>query len=136
MLRYLLVVSFLPVVLLATTPNDNLAMLTKSGNDFLRACEPRGEHSTAIDGFCSGYANGVIDGYDLLFADVQAKNHEKVIGAFCPPDEITRGQQYRVAVKYLNDHPEQTHRIASALIAESMQAAFPCPTKLPDVNPS
>ena len=136
MLRYLLVVSLLPVVLLATTPNDNLATLTKSGNDFLRTCEPRGERSSTVEGFCSGYANGVIDGYDYALATVQVKHHEQVTGAFCPPDEITRGQQYRVAVKYLNDHPEQTHRIASALIAESMQAAFPCPTKLPDVNPS
>jgi Rap1a immunity proteins len=136
MLRYLLVVSLLPVVLLATTPNDNLATLTKSGNDFLRMCEPRGEHSSTVEGFCSGYANGVIDGYDYAFATVQAKHHEHVTGAFCPPDEITRGQQYRVAVKYMNDHPEETHRIASVLIAESMQAAFPCPTKLPDVTPS
>ena len=135
-LRYLLIVSLLPVVLLATTPNEGLATLAESGNNFLRTCEPRGEHLTPIDGFCSEYVNGVIDGYDLAFADVQAKNHEKVIGAFCPPDEITRGQQYRVAVKYMNDHPEETHRIASALISESMQKAFPCPTKLPDVTPS
>lgn len=136
MLRYLLIVSLLPVVLLATTPNDNLATLTKSGNDFLRMCEPSGEHSSAVDTFCFAYANGVLDGYYYAFATVQAKQHEQVTGAFCPPDEITRGQQYRIAVKYMNDHPEETHRIAMALIAESMQAAFPCPKKLPDAAPS
>jgi hypothetical protein len=135
MLRYLLIVSLLPVVLLATTPNDDLASLTKSGNDFLRICEPRGEHSSTAEAICIGYATGVMDGYDYAFATVQAKHQEKVTGAYCPPDEITKGQQYRVAVKYMNDHPEETHRVALALIAESMQAAFPCPTKLPDVKP-
>jgi hypothetical protein len=135
MLRYMLVVSLFPVVLLATIPNDELPGLSKSGNDFLRICEPKGEPSNPIEGICLSYANGVIDGYDYAFATVQAKNHEKVTGAFCPPNEITRGQQYRIVVKYLNDHPEETHRVAPALIAESMQAAFPCPTKLPDVNP-
>jgi hypothetical protein len=136
MLRYLLIVSLVPVVLLAATPNDDLSTLTKSGNDFLRMCEPKGAGSSTVEGICVGYVNGVMDGYDYAFATVQARNHEKITGAYCPPDEITKGQQYRVAVKYLNEHPEETHRVVSALIAESMQAAFPCPTKLPDVKRS
>lgn len=136
MLRYLLIVSLFPIVAFATIPNDALVTLTKSGNDFLRTCEPRGELSSTVEAVCSGYANGVIDGYDYAFATVQAKSHDKIVGAFCPPDDITRGQQYRIAMKYLDDHPEKTHRVVSALIAESMQAAFPCPTRSPDVNRS
>jgi hypothetical protein len=125
-MRYLLLVCLLPVVLVASVPppEENLN-LGASGNDFLRVCE-HAEHATVVYGVCSAYANGVIDGYDYAFALLQAQRHESVKGAFCPPDEITRGQQYMVALKFMKDHPEQAHRVASALIAEALVDAFPC----------
>jgi len=130
-LALLVVACLLQVVLLASdNPQENFNLIA-SGNDFLRVCEPRGEHSTAVDGFCSGYANGVIDGYDWAFASKQGQRNEPIKGAFCPPDEINRAQQYRVAVKFMKDHPEETHRVAVALIAEAMVAAFPCPQNPP-----
>jgi hypothetical protein len=136
-MRHSLLACLLPVVLLASANPAGDFKLTASGNDFLRVCEPRGGHPAAIDGLCSGYANGVIDGYDYAFGLIQAQRHEPVNGAFCPPDGINRAQQYRVAVKFMRDHPEETHRVASALIAEAMVAAFPCPqAKAPEKAPN
>jgi hypothetical protein len=139
MKRYLLLACLLPVALVApanSVPEESLN-LSASGNDFLRVCEPRREHGTFIDGACTGYTNGVIDGYDYAFALIQAQHHEPVKGAFCPPDEVTRGQQYRAAVKFMQDHPEKSHRIASALIADSMVEAFPCAqAKAPETAPN
>ncbi len=82
----------LQVVLLASANPQEKFNLTASGNDFLRVCEPREENSTPIDGVCSGYVNGVIDGYDYAFASMQGQLHEPIKGAFCPPDEINRAQ--------------------------------------------
>jgi hypothetical protein len=125
-MRYLLLVCLLSVVLVASAhpPEESLNM-GASGNDFLRVCE-RAENSTAMYSLCTAYANGVIDGYDYAFALQQAQHHEPIKGAFCPPDEITRGQQYRVALKFMKDHPEETHRVTSALISEALVGAFPC----------
>jgi hypothetical protein len=86
MMRYLFFACLFPVVLLASATQPENSNLTASGNDFLRVCGHRSDPATSIDGFCSGYANGVIDGYDYAFAFLQAERHERVIGAFCPPD--------------------------------------------------
>ena len=129
-MRGILLACLLPVILLAPEKPTENVNLTTSGNEFLRVCEPR-EKQPGVEGLCAGYANGVIDGYDYAFAVIHAQRNETVKGAFCPPEGINRTQQFNIAVKYMKDHPEETHRIAGALIAEAMVAAFPCPQATP-----
>jgi hypothetical protein len=62
-------------------------------------------------GVCMGYVQGVADAY----ADA------------CPPEDVQAEQVIRVAVKYLNDHPEKLHLNRAALTKAALKQAFPCP---------
>lgn len=47
----------------------------------------------------------------------------------CLPDGVTIGQQVRVVVKYLNDHPEQLQHDERNLIDVALASSFPCKKK-------
>ena len=64
---------------------------------------------------CIGYISGVFDLADGIL--------------FCAPKEVTRGQVWDIAVKYLREHPEQRHTVASDSVIESLREVFPCPKK-------
>ena len=123
-MRYLLLACVLSGVLLASgaTPEQDLNF--SNGNDFLRVCETNGDHT--FDGFCRGYVGGVIDGFDCAAIVGQAARHETMTGAFCIPAEVTLGQKYRVATKFMRDHPEKTHEPTNLLIVQAITEAFPC----------
>jgi hypothetical protein len=125
-MRYFVLSCLLLAVLMASAKEES-SDFAASGNGFLRVCAPKGEQPSSMEGVCVGYANGVVDGYDFAMAFVQAQHHEPVTGGFCPPDNITKGQQYRIAVKFMQDHPEKTHSGAASMVAQAMVAAFPCP---------
>jgi hypothetical protein len=63
---------------------------------------------------CSGYLMGVFDAMSLS-------------RSICPP--TTRGitgQAIAVALKYLNDNPQEWHHGPAYVIGQGFQAAFPC----------
>jgi Rap1a immunity proteins len=64
----------------------------------------------APSGFCMGYI--VVIG--------------QVSPAVCPPRGSAHGQAQRVAVHFLNDHPERLHEPAFVLVKEALTQAFPC----------
>ncbi len=41
-------------------------------------------------------------------------------------DGVTNGQVRDVVVKYLKDHPEERHFLASILAVKALSKAFPC----------
>jgi len=65
------------------------------------------------DGFCVGIVNGVSS----------ASPH------VCPDEEVTTGQEKRVVLKYLQDHPEELHLDNAVLVERALSRAFPCPKK-------
>lgn len=63
---------------------------------------------------CSGYILGVFDAASYA-------------GLICPPTlQGATAQALAVALKYLNDHPQEWHHNPGQLIAQGFKAAFPC----------
>jgi hypothetical protein len=76
------------------------------------------------EGFCLGYIAGIAEARP----------------GFCvPATGLSFGQLRRVAVKYLNDHPERLNQPAPLeLVASALRLAFPCPKTPPtqSANPA
>lgn len=97
--------------------------IRKSANIYLAKCEA--EHPTSLDelstkDFCRGYITGLADAVQMGMMGV-------AVG--CPAEDATPAQMGRIALKYMQDHPEKTHARTTVLIFESWAAAFPCPAK-------
>lgn len=90
------------------------ALITESGNAFLATCE---NHETA-PALCTVYVGGVIDG---RFSTDKP--------GFCLPETISYGQELRVTIKYMQDHPEALHVRTMWLVILAHAEAFPCPKK-------
>lgn len=71
---------------------------------------------------CAWYVKGVVEA-----VQVQAQPSQPGYSLLCMPDDLPGAQLTAVFGKYLNDHPEQRHHPAMALIVRAMTAAFPCP---------
>jgi len=71
--------------------------------------------STTLRMDCAGYILGVYD--QMSFSRL-----------ICPPSNPSGGtaQAVAVALKFLNDHPEQWHLAPVFLIEKSFKTAFPC----------
>jgi hypothetical protein len=97
-----------------TAPSTDDLNFTHSGNDFLRVCEPPSKPLDIIRGACQGYVIGVLEG--------------AVLGpqSYCPGPNVTSGQTYRIVVKFINDHPEESDHEARILIVDAAVSAFPC----------
>lgn len=99
-----------------------------SGNALLPGCKqvvayedgrtvPKGADGAIVDGgICMGLFSAL-----AYYGGWMDPTHK-----FCAPDGVTQTQLMRVAIKYLDDHPEYMHvdLRASALVA--MTKAFPC----------
>ena len=85
---------------------------TVSTTDLIDTCH--GAKNT-LSADCAGYIIGVFDTMS-------------VSGLICPPPNPSglTEQAIAVALKFLNDHPEQWHRPPVHLVGESFKAAFPC----------
>jgi hypothetical protein len=101
-----------------------------NGNDLLEACIQSSEFSESDKkinefnaGSCWGYIRATNDMYEVM-----AQNAERKI---CVSPQIGRKQIIRVVVKYLKEHPERLLNVASLLIYEAFQKAFPCPENQP-----
>jgi len=95
-----------------------------SANIFLAKCNS--EHATSLDElsaqtFCQGYITGLADGAEMT----------TIMGVVpsCRPEHVTPAQMGRIALKYMQEHPEKTHALTPVLIFEAWAAAFPCPVK-------
>jgi hypothetical protein len=86
-----------------------------SGNNFLARCESKNDDSWN-HGYCAGYVMGLSQ---LMESQ----------GSICPRVHVTQAQFRRIAVKYMQDHPEKTDKLTVDLMLEAWVAAFPCPAK-------
>jgi Rap1a immunity proteins len=110
-------VCFLAVSALCNSQKSPLD-LAGSGNGFLRYCEgPEGSSY----GMCRGYVLGVVDGIQTVSSSFSDR--------ICDPGHVTADQLYRIAVKYMRDHPQETHKFTAMLIFEASAGVFPCPAK-------
>lgn len=136
MIRHLLLTCLLPIILVASANSEDDFNFTASANDFLRLCEAKENQATVMTGACTGYVQGVIDGFDAAFIFGQTARHEPPKGFFCTPPESTMGQKYRVVVKFMKDHPEKDHLPVNGIVVEAIVKAFPCPqAKTAEVPP-
>jgi hypothetical protein len=72
----------------------------------------RGEPFNALsDGFFLGFVTGVFDTLDT---------------ALCSSGSVSRRQIVAIAMKYLNEHPEQWSQPAYQLVTRALRGAFPC----------
>ena len=135
--------TFLPLVMLsalAIAQNQN-TYNEVDGNRFLTHCSQLLKHADAgfsaeTDSFdsewCLAYMQGFSDGWEgsTLAHSKDYEDYRKTAQTiFCIPAEVTLGQEIRVVVKWLQDHPERLHHEASAEIVAALRTAFPCPSQ-------
>ena len=90
------------------------------------------ESSSYPSGWCFGFVNGFLEGFDastLAASKTYAEYLESRTSYICIPEEATIGQDIRVIIKWLNEHPERLHEDAGALIFIALKTAFPCAPK-------
>ena len=105
------------LMLLAITP----ARATVTGNDLKQDCDAPDASPGAM--YCLAYETGVLDairGLDSVSAHPQ----------LCTPAGVTGEQLLAMLRKYLADHPERLHYLASSLIEDMYAESFGC-KKLP-----
>ncbi|MFT5709319.1 MAG: hypothetical protein ACI8QT_000005 [Halioglobus sp.] len=69
---------------------------------------------------CGGYIAGVAD------TSAKAVAWETLTAVRCVPVEVTIKQLMKIAVKYMEEHPEELHLGAESLIQNAFKEAFPC----------
>lgn len=95
-----------------------------TGNGLLGSCqihvksmENRAYNETPFEAYRDGYCSGLVAGVSSASPRV------------CPDAGVTIGQQIRVVLKYLQDHPEELHLDDAVLVDRALTKAFPCPKK-------
>lgn len=88
-----------------------------NGNDLQGWCQSQ---SKADQGICRGFVVGVID---MIQSGKQGRGLKVDV---CFPESITLAQAMDVATKWLTNHPQNRHFVASDLVKASMEEAFPC----------
>lgn len=96
-----------------------------TGNKMLELCLAYvNETSFAKGNTCAGYVAGIADVHNLFV--LSANSSAGMRRQWCIPDGVTTGQLERVAVKSLEESPEDLHMAASYLVAKAFGLAFPC----------
>ena len=129
-LLIVLIVLTIKSVLLAADDPEKI----KTGNGFLELCsavEKIGaseisNSDLANIGVCTGYMMGLKDGLRLANASAVMEHVTTRKIHFCPADDVTVGQEVRVVLKYIRDHPQKDHLHTSILAAAALEQAFPC----------
>jgi len=112
MMRSLIVVALLIVLQAPSVAGEQFFTSRISVTELIDNCRKAGDRLLRYD--CAGYFMGIFD--QMSFSE-----------QICPPqsDVISR-QAITVALKFLNDHPENWHAAPVVLIGQSFKAAFPC----------
>ena len=93
-------------------PTPSIAGGFQSGNQLLMLCKD--SFGSFNNGVCLGYVSGV--------TDTMGSN-------ICLTSGVTVQQLDSVVKKYMNEHPEILHYLASSIIREALIKAFPCSSK-------
>jgi hypothetical protein len=95
----------------ATTGNGLLGSCQIS----IRSSEDRSYNENTFESWRDGFCVGLVTGVGNASPHV------------CPDENVTNGQEKRVVLKYLQDHPEELHLDAATLVERALAKAFPCP---------
>lgn len=88
-----------------------------------------------MDGFCTGYVVGVVEGMKwgvavpALMAGQEGEDINGMISIllqFCSPDAATWSQSIDRVVAYLSENPNERHLPARGLVQNALIEAFPC----------
>jgi hypothetical protein len=71
---------------------------------------PTNKYETWRDGYCRGLTEGITAASSRI----------------CPAASVTYGQEIRVVVKFLQDHPEKLNLRGVQLVDDALANAFPC----------
>jgi len=82
-------------------------------------CEPLSEKTPETKQSCILYVIGIADGAYVQEMKQSGNRPYRI------PNTVTFEQEYRVAVKYMNDHPVKTNLQTPKLVIEAITAAFP-----------
>ena len=111
--------------------DDGNTLLTECGSA-LRFADAgfKGTDSDRLSAkWCLGYLDGFVGGFKAMEM-VASKTYEEYLRMsktyVCFPEHSTLGQDMRVVVKFLQDHPERLHEDEEFLVFKAFQAAYPC----------
>lgn len=125
------------IVIPAASYGEGSAEL-ETGKDLLNACEALIEGPESISNaslqekldwvseseFCYGYIRGLVEWngyYEKWLENVIYKP------IFCIGDnQVEINQLVQIAIKYMNDHPEELHKKGIAILDSAFSQAFPC----------
>ena len=109
-----------------------------TGNDLLNACKaliegPESVSNSSLQAkldwvseseFCYAYIRGVVEWngyYEKYFENMILKP------IFCIGDtQVEIDQLVQIALKYMNDHPEELHKKGITILESAFRQAFPC----------
>jgi hypothetical protein len=120
-MRRILLVAIAAALLLIMPTLGKTENASHDGNYLLRSCQitvrmlndPHSRldiYESWRDGRCRGLVEGVSDASPEVCAD----------------ESVTLQQEYRVVLKFLEDHPEKLNMRDSALVRDALAQAFPC----------
>jgi hypothetical protein len=78
---------------------------------------------TPVEAYEQGYCAGILEGLGY-----EAELSERVFkqAVFCVPEHVTREQELRVIVTYIDKHPEKMHQHFAFLAIMALRDAWPC----------
>src|SRR3974377_2043946 len=99
--------------------NDSFVDPGRSGSDYLRKCPPsRHAPSSQNNLECAVWMSS------LLYA-FQAYEATSKVRLFDQPEDLTAGQMAKIAVKFMNENPEQLNRRTAELVLFSPMESDP-----------
>lgn len=99
------------ILVLLATPSE--ARIT--GNDLLQLCKSDKAEQSAV---CHGFFRGLTDMHGIFKAMKR--------GIYCVPVGVTLEQAEKVALKWLDENRDETHRPAAILVTQALLTSFPC----------
>jgi len=106
-----------------------------TGNDLLEKCQvalnadeaghgTKNAQETMAVGWCNGFIMGATEQAMMQFNPATGQKNGPPI--FCVPSSFNYGQELRLVVRWLNDHPESLHKSATYLVVQALQESYPC----------
>ena len=92
----------------------------QNGTELLAFCESGTLGDVGDNAMCVGYLAGLADITDFY------GEYGRITEDFCIPEGVTLGQLKKVAIKGLNEMPQDLHLAASSLVGFIFVEAFPC----------
>jgi hypothetical protein len=107
-------------IMTAVAQTQGADAISKSGNDYLSACETQihSSQASAQSLVCTTWIHGVINGLAAYFIESRTKLFEI-------PTGTTTEQCEKIVVKYMNDHPKDLNKKTATLILRAFMDAYP-----------